>query len=428
MFCLLLAPVPACRFCNRLTKNHPEMITQAIEINPRVAAMSPSKTLAMSARAKTLRRAGHPVIALSAGEPDFDTPPVIAEAGIQAIRDGHTGYTENVGLLALREAICNKFERDNGLSYTPAQVLCSNGAKQSVAQAVMALCRPGDEVLIPAPYWVSYPEMAVYAGAKPVALPTTAEAQYRITPGQLEAALSEQTRLLILCSPSNPTGSVYPPEELEALAEVLRRYPHVYVISDEIYEHVLFDAQHVSLATFPGMMDRTVVVNGFSKAYAMTGWRLGYLAGPQPIVKAAAKIQSQTTSAPSNITQHAGIAALNMDQQPVQDMVSAFRTRRDFMLKALAQIPGLSCPCPEGAFYLFPDVSHYYDTLTPEGKTISGSEDLAMYLLEEHHVALVPGDAFGSPSGLRISYAAAMTDLEEAMLRIQKGLALLQHR
>ena len=396
-----------------------------LDFNARVAAMQPSATLAMTARAKQLRREGRPVIGLSAGEPDFDTPASIAEAGIRAIREGFTHYTENMGLPELREAIARKLAHDNGLAYDVGQILCSNGAKQSVALAVLALCRDGDEVLIPAPYWVSYPEMARLAGATPVVVPTTVEDGYRLTPEALEAALTERTRLLILCSPSNPTGSVYPREELEGLAAVLRRHDSVYVLSDEIYEHVVFDAEHVSFAALDGMQERIITVNGFSKAYAMTGWRLGYLAAAPEIAKACAKIQGQTTSAPSTISQKAGIAALAMDLEPVRAMVASFRQRRDYVLGRLRQIGGMRCPTPEGAFYLFPQVSHYYGTTAPSGRAIGGSQDLCFYLLEEHDVALVPGDAFGDPAGLRLSYAASMADLETALDRIERGLAAL---
>ena len=402
------------------------VLTASITFNPRIAAMQPSATLAMSGRAKQLRREGHPVIALSAGEPDFDTPAVIAEAGIQAIRDGHTHYTENKGMLDLRQRICQKFERDNGLIYTPDQILCSNGAKQSVALAVAVLCRPGDEVLIPAPYWVSYPEMVRFAGATPVTLPTTVDTDYRLSAEALEAALTDKTRLLIHCSPSNPTGSVYPREEVEALAEVLRRHEQVFVVSDEIYEHVLYDAEHVSFASLPGMIERTITVNGFSKCFAMTGWRLGYLAAAGEITKTAAKVQSQFTSAPSSITQRAGIAALDMDFAPIRAMVAAFRDRRDFILDRLGAIDGVRCPKPEGAFYVFPHVAAYYGSTAPSGRRIENSEDLCFYLLEEHNVALVPGHAFGGPDGVRLSYAAAMEDLAEALNRIEAGLAALR--
>ena len=401
-------------------------MSTTLTFNPLVESVQPSATLAMTARAKQLKREGLPIIGLSAGEPDFDTPAPISEAGIQAIRDGFTHYTENLGMPELREAIVRKLEEDNGLTYGIDQILCSNGAKQSVALAVMALCRPGDQVLIPAPYWVSYPEMVRLAGAEPVALATTAEDEYRVSARTLEEAINENTRMIILCSPSNPTGSVYPRGELEALAEVLRRHEDVFVISDEIYEKVIYDAEHVSLAALPGMKDRTITVNGFSKAYAMTGWRLGYLAAETPIVKAAAKIQSQFTSAPSTITQKAGIAALGMERSYVDEMVQAFRERRDFMLERIGNVGGLRCPKPEGAFYLFPDVSHYLGSESPEGRSIRTSEDLCFYLLEEHHVALVPGDAFGSPDGLRISYAASLANLTEAMHRFEAGLSSLR--
>jgi len=402
------------------------MPTPTIHLNERVAAMQPSATLAMSARATQLRREGHPVIALSAGEPDFGTPEPIAQAGIDAIQSGFTNYTENKGMQELREAISAKLDRDNGLSYAPDQVLCSNGAKQSVALGVHVLCGPGDEVLIPAPYWVSYPEMARFAGAEPTVVPTTAEEGYKMSPQALEEALTDNTRLVILCSPSNPTGAVYTPDELEALADVLRHHEDVYVLSDEIYEHITFDAEHVSFASLPGMKERTITVNGFSKAYAMTGWRLGYLAASAPIVQAAAKVQSQFTSAPSSISQKAGVAALEMDNGPVQEMVAAFRERRDVVLERLRAIDGVHCPTPGGAFYVFPEVSHYLGTTALDGRRVNDSEDLCFYLLEEHNVALVHGNAFGTPNGLRLSYAASMDDLQTALGRIEDGFAALR--
>lgn len=397
-----------------------------LELNPRVASMQPSATLAMTARAMELRRQGKPIIGLSAGEPDFSTPTPIAEAGKQAIVDGFTHYTQNMGMPELREEIQKKLQRDNGLSYELGEILCSNGAKQSVALAISVLCRPGDEVLIPAPFWVSYPEMTRFAGGTPVVLPASVEQDYRITPESLEAAITPQTRVLILCSPSNPTGSVYSKEEMEAIAAVLRRHEHVFVISDEIYEYVIFDAEHASFAALPGMKDRTITVNGFSKGFAMTGWRLGYMAGPAPIVKAASKLQGQFTSAPCSITQKAGVAALQMDKSELDVMVKAFRSRRDFVLEELRSIEGVRCPKPEGAFYLFPDVSAFFGKTTEDGTVINDSNDLCFYLLESHHVALVSGIAFGSPNGLRISYAAAMEDLQEAMRRIKKGLEALR--
>lgn len=401
-------------------------MVQTLTFNPLVESVQPSATLAMTGRAKQLKRQGLPIIGLSAGEPDFDTPEPISEAGIRAIREGYTHYTENSGMPELREAISAKLARDNGLSYSPGQILCSNGAKQSVALAVLALCRPGDQVLIPAPYWVSYPEMVRLAGAQPISLPTTAKDEYRLRPDALEDAITDETRMIILCSPSNPTGSVYPRHELEAIAEVLRRHEQVFVIADEIYEKVIYDAEHVSIATLLGLHDRTITVNGFSKAYAMTGWRLGYLAAEQPVTAAASKIQSQFTSAPSTITQKAGLAALEMDESYVNEMVDAFRKRRDFMLARVAKIDGVRCPRPEGAFYLFPDISAYLGKETSNGRSIRTSEDLCFYLLEEHHVAVVQGDAFGAPSGLRISYAASMDDLSDAMDRLEAGLSELR--
>ncbi len=394
--------------------------------NPRVASMQPSATLAMAGRAKKLKRTGADVIALSAGEPDFNTPDPISETGIQAIRDGFTRYTQNPGMPELREAICAKFKRENNLHYTPDQILCSNGAKQSVALAISVLAAETDEVLIPAPYWVSYPEMTRFAGAAPVIAPTTAETQYRLTPRTLADAITEHTRILILCSPSNPTGSVYTRRELHALAEVLREHERIVVVSDEIYEHVIYDAVHVPIATLPGMQERTITVNGFSKCFAMTGWRLGYMAGPLEMVKQAAKLQGQLTSAPSSISQRAGIAALNMDQAPVKAMTQAFRERRDYLLERLGALPGVNTPKPEGAFYLFPQVSNYYGTVAPSGRTINSSDDLCFYLLEEHLVALVPGAAFGDPDGVRISYASSMEDLQKAFDRIETGLGQLK--
>ena len=400
--------------------------TRSVRLNERVAEMQPSATLAMKSRAAEMRRQGHPVVALSAGEPDFDTPKPIADAGVEAIRNGVTHYTENPGTMELREAICQKLRRENDLDYAPEQIVCSNGAKQSLALAIHALCDEGDEVLVPAPHWVSYPEMARFAGADPVVVPTGVEDQYRLSPGQLDEALTDRTRVVILCTPSNPTGAVYPPDELVALAEVLRGYEDVYIISDEIYEHVLYDAEHRAFASAPGMKERTITVNGFSKAFAMTGWRLGYLAAPEPIADAAAKIQGQFTSAPSSISQKAGVAALEMGLEPVHEMVASFRRRRDHVLEHLRAIDGIRCPTPQGAFYLYPDVSAFFGTETPGGETIEDSSDLCFYLLEEHHVALVPGTAFGGPNGIRLSYASSMADLKTALSRIEDGLTALQ--
>ena len=401
------------------------MEEKILEFNQRVASMQPSATLAMTAAAKARKREGYPVIGLSAGEPDFATPSEISEAGIQAIRDGHTHYTTNLGLPELRQAISKKLARDNGLEYSPEQIVCSNGAKQSVAQAIAVLVRTGDEVLIPAPYWVSYPEMVRFAGGLPVAVTTTVESDYLLTAEQLEEAITADTRLLILCSPSNPTGGVYSPDHLSELAAVLNRHPDVWVISDEIYEHIVYDDEHRSIATFPGLKDRTVTVNGFSKAYAMTGWRLGYLAAPLEVVKSVSKLQSQLTSAPSTIAQKAGIAALNMDPSVVREMVDAFRRRRDLVLTRLSEIEHIKCPIPQGAFYLFPDIGDWLGSVTRFGKKIETSEDLCFYILEEHNVALVPGSAFGGDRGIRISYAASEEDLNSACDHLVEAFAQL---
>lgn len=387
--------------------------------------MRPSATLAMSARARARKSAGHPVISLSAGEPDFDTPMEVADAAVDAIRAGFTHYTDNKGTLELREAICNKLLRDNGLEYGPDRIVCSNGAKQSVAQAVSVLCGPGDEVVIPAPYWVSYPEMVRFAGAEPVVAPTSVEEEYLLSPEKLEDVLTPRTRMLILCSPSNPTGSVYSRAQMAELVDVLQKYPAVLVLSDEIYEQIVYDAEHVSIATYPGMKERTITIGGFSKAYAMTGWRLGYLAAEPAIVGAVSKLQSQFTSGPSSISQKAGTAALRMSAEPIREMVQAFRERRDAMLRALAEIDGLRCPVPDGAFYLFPDVAPYLGARTPGGDVIEDTEDLCVYILEQHDVALVPGHAFGGPTGVRLSYAASMDDLVEAGRRLQRAFATL---
>lgn len=394
-------------------------------LNQRAATVQPSATLAMTAKASELKRQGLPVIGLSAGEPDFTTPLPIIEAAERAMREGWTHYTDNAGLPELRAAVADKLRRDNGLAYEPTQILLSNGAKQSVAQAVMAVVDDGDEVVIVSPYWVSYPEMVRLAGGVPVAVETTAEDGYVLRPEALEAAITDKTRLVILNSPSNPTGVVYDRATQEALAEVLRRHEQVLVISDEIYEYVIYDAEHVSFATLDGMYDRTITVNGFSKGYAMTGWRLGYLAAPTPLFKICARLQSQLTSAPSTISQKAGVAALAMDRSYIDAMVAAFRERRDYLYGRLAALDGLVLPLPDGAFYLFPDVSNYFGAVSPKGRVIEGSDELAYYLLEDANVALVPGDGFGAPNGIRLSYAASMENLAEAADRIEAALKAL---
>ncbi|XP_047095083.1 bifunctional aspartate aminotransferase and glutamate/aspartate-prephenate aminotransferase-like isoform X2 [Lolium rigidum] len=399
-------------------------------ISPRVSALRPSKTMAITDQASALRQAGVPVIGLAAGEPDFDTPAAIAEAGMNAIRDGSTRYTPNAGTMELRKAICNKLQEENGLSYSPDQVLVSNGAKQCITQAVLAVCSPGDEVLIPAPFWVSYPEMARLAGATPVILPTSISDNFLLKPESLASVITEKSRLLILCSPSNPTGSVYPRELLEEIADIVKKYPRLLVLSDEIYEHIIYHpAKHTSFAALPGMWDRTLTVNGFSKAFAMTGWRLGYLAAPKHFVSACGKIQSQYTSGASSISQKAGLAALNLGYaggEAVSTMVKAFQERRDYLVRNFKELPGVKISEPQGAFYLFIDFSSYYGSEVEGFGTIKDSETLCMFLLEKAQVALVPGDAFGDDKGVRMSYAAALSTLQDAMEKIKEAMALVR--
>ena len=395
-------------------------------ISSRALELQPSATLKITGRAKELQREGKSIISLSAGEPDFPTPSFICDGAVEAIRNGAHGYTMNTGTPELREAICAKLKRDNELDYNPSQIVCSNGAKQSVGFSLLAMVNPGDEVIIPAPYWVSYPAMTQLAQGIPVPVRTSFEHNYRLTPEQLEEAITDKTRVLILCSPSNPTGSCYSKQDLEGLAEVLRRYPNISIISDEIYEYIVFDEEHISLLNVaPDLRDRVALINGFSKGFAMTGWRLGYLAGPEELVKAVAKIQSQETSAPSSISQAAGLTAYSGPLDEVLEMRASFKERRDFMVKQLNSIEGVSCFSPGGAFYVFPDISTYLGSLSPTGTTIESSTDLCLYLLNEAGLALVPGDAFGEPNGLRMSYAAAMEDLVEAMNRFKHGLAEL---
>ena len=395
-------------------------------ISSRALELQPSATLKITGRAKELQREGKSIISLSAGEPDFPTPTFICDGAVEAIRNGEHGYTMNTGTPELRDAICTKLKRDNGLDYSPDQIVCSNGAKQSVGFSLLAMINPGDEVIIPAPYWVSYPAMTRLAQGIPVPVRTSFEDNYRLTPEQLEVAITDKTRVLILCSPSNPTGSCYSKKDLERLANVLRKHPNISIISDEIYEYIVFDDEHISLLNVaPDLKDRVALINGFSKGFAMTGWRLGYLAGPKELVKAVAKIQSQETSAPSSISQAAGLAAYSGTLDKVLEMRASFKERRNFMVEQLNSIEGVSCFSPGGAFYVFPDISSYLNSTTPLGKPVQSSTDLCLYLLDEAGLALVPGDAFGEPNGLRMSYAAAMDELVEAMNRFKHGLARL---
>ncbi len=392
-------------------------------ISQRAQNLQPSATLKVTGRAKELKREGKSIVSLSAGEPDFKTPKYICEAAIKAINEGQHGYTMNPGTPGLREAIVAKLKRDNGLDYDPSQIICSNGAKQSVGFALLATVNEGDEVIIPAPFWVSYPEMVRLAEGTSITVRTSFENDFRLTPEQLEEAITEKTRVLILCSPSNPTGSCYSKEDMEGLADVLRKYPDVMILSDEIYEYIVFEEDHVSILNVaPDLKDRVMVVNGFSKGFAMTGWRLGYLAANPDVVKAVSKIQSQETSAPSSISQAAGLAAYSNDLSEVHSMRDEFKKRRDFMVKSLNGIDGVSCFTPGGAFYVFPDISSYLGSKKPDGSVVETSTDLCLYLLDEFGLACVPGDAFGEPNGLRMSYAAGISDLEEAMSRFKKGL------
>jgi len=397
-------------------------------LNPRVAALQPSKTMALTDLARSLKEKGVPVIGLAAGEPDFDTPDAIIEAGVAAIKGGDTRYTPNNGTSDLISGICKKLEVENGLKYEPENIVVSNGAKQSIAQAVIATCGPGDEVIIPAPYWVSYPEMVRLSGATGVILPTSVDDNFMVSPADLEAAITPNTRVLILCTPSNPTGSVYTKERLEAIAKIVAQHPRLLVISDEIYEHIIYaPAEHHSFAALPGMWERTLTVNGFSKCFAMTGWRLGYLAGPKHFAVAAARIQSQTTSGASSISQVAGLAALNMGVaggEPVAEMVKAFEERRNFVVERLRNIEGIKLGSPDGAFYVMPDVTAFFGpgVEAKDFGPIPDVDTLCRYLIEKAQVALVPGDAFGIDTCLRISYAASMETLGEALDRVSNAL------
>lgn len=391
-------------------------------ISKRAQLLSPSETLKITALAKQLAREGKSVISLSAGEPDFKTPAHICNAAIEAITDGFHGYTMNTGMPELREAISDKLKRENQLDFPADQIVLSNGAKQSIGFTILATIDPGDEVLIPAPYWVSYPEMVKLALGIPVVIKTTFANNYKLTAEQLEEAITDKTKAIILCSPSNPTGACYTRSELKELAEVLKNHPDILIYSDEIYEYIVFDNEHVSiLNAAPKLVGRTVIINGFSKGFAMTGWRLGYMAGPKPIADAVAKIQSQETSAPSSISQKAGLAAYTGTMKPVEEMREAFRIRRDYIVDELSSMPGVECFKPAGAFYVFPDIQWHLGKKTPDGEIVKTSTDLALYLLEKFGVAAVPGDAFGEPGGLRLSYAASMDNLKEAVKRLKDG-------
>lgn len=396
-------------------------------ISERAQSVSPSQTLQISDKAKELQKQGQSVVSLSAGEPDFNTPEHVCKAAIEAIENGFHGYTMNTGTPELRQAICDKLKRDNDLSYEPSQIVCTNGGKQALGFSMLALLDDGDEVIIPAPYWVSYPQMAKLAGGEPVTVRTRFENNYKLTPAQLENAVTKRTKVFMICSPSNPTGARYTPDELQELAEVLKKYPDIVIMTDEIYEYITFGHEHTGiLQAAPELQERTVLINGFSKGFAMTGWRLGYLAAPSRIASAVAKIQSQETSAPSCISQKAGEAAYTSGLDAVRTMRDEFKKRRDFIIDELQAIDGVECFKPDGAFYVFPDISAYWGKKTPSGDEISNSTDLCMYLIEEHGLATVPGDAFGEPSGIRISYAASLETLKQGIQRLKKGLSQLE--
>jgi aspartate aminotransferase len=391
------------------------------QVSERLAALSPSETLAMSQKSNELKAQGVDVINLSVGEPDFNTPDFIKEAAKKAIDENYSFYSPVPGYLPLRNAIVEKLRRENNLDYKPEQIVCSNGAKQSVCNVILSIIDPGDEVIVPAPYWVSYVEMVKLAGGKNVIITAGIEQDFKITPEQLEAAITPQTKAFILCSPSNPTGSVYTVEELKALAKVLSRHPRIIIISDEIYEHINYIGKHESIAQFADIRDRVVVVNGVSKGYAMTGWRLGWIAAPQWIASACNKLQGQYTSGPNSIAQKAAEAAYMGPQECVEIMRQAFERRRNLMVELGKAIPGFKVNQPQGAFYLFPDCS-YYIGKTFKGRKIENSADLAMYLLEEAHVAAVGGVAFGAPGCIRFSYATSDEKLIEAMQRVKRAL------
>ena len=390
-------------------------------LSKRINAMATSATLAMAAKARELREEGKDIIGLSLGEPDFNVPDFVKDAAINAVHQNYHSYTPVDGYADLKKAIITKFKRDNHLNYKPNQIVVSTGAKQSLANLAMVLLNEGDEVLLPAPYWVSYSDISKLAGGIPVEIPTSIESDFKITPESLKAAITPKTKMMIYSSPCNPSGSVYSKQELRALADVLVDYPNIIVISDEIYEHINFTENHASMAVFEDMYDRTVVVNGVSKAYSMTGWRIGYIGGPEWIARACNKMQGQITSGANCIAQRATITALESSPSKIQYMIDAFKERRTLILGLLSEIPGFKTNQPQGAFYVFPDISYFFGKEL-QGVKINNASDLSMYLLEKANVATVTGDAFGSPNCIRISYAASEENIIEALKRIKKAL------
>ena len=394
------------------------------QLSNRLQRLAPSATLAMSQKSSEMKAQGLDVINMSVGEPDFNTPDHIKEAGKKAIDENYSRYSPVTGYADLRKAIAEKLKHENGLDYGVNEIVVSNGAKQSVCNTIMALVNSGDEVIVPAPYWVSYPQMAKLAGGVPVIVEAGFAQNFKMTPEQLEAAITPKTKMLILCSPSNPTGSVYSKDELRGLADVILRHDDLFVLADEIYEHINYVGKHESIAQFDGMKERTIVVNGVSKAYAMTGWRIGYIAAPEWIAKGCNKLQGQYTSGPCSVSQKAAEAAYVASQDCVEDMRKAFERRRDLIVSLAKDIPGLEVNVPQGAFYLFPKCSSFFGKT--DGETVvANSSDFAMYLLEKAHVATVGGDAFGDGECFRMSYATSEDNIREAMARIKKALAAL---
>lgn len=391
-------------------------------LSARINSLPVSETLAMAAKARELRNQGIDIIGLSLGEPDFNTPEFIKDAAIQAVKDNYNSYSPVDGYADLKEAICLKFKRDNGLTYTPSQVVVSTGAKQSIANVCMVLLNPDDEVLLPAPYWVSYSAIATLAEAKSIVIPSSIETNFKITPEQLEAAITSKTKLVMFNSPNNPSGTVYTEAEYRALAKVLEKYPDIFILSDEIYEHINYGVPHFSFASITEMTDRTITVNGVAKAFAMTGWRIGYIGAPEWIAKACNKMQGQITSGANCIAQRATIAALEAPVRQIQYMIDEFAQRREMIIELLSAIPGFILNQPKGAFYVFPDIS-YYIGKTLHGKTIDNASDFSMFLLEKAHVATVSGEAFGNEKCIRISYAASVDEIKEAVKRIAGILA-----
>jgi aspartate aminotransferase len=391
-------------------------------LSDRINNLSTSQTLAMAALARELKAQGKDIISLSLGEPDFNTPDFIKEAAKKAIDENYSTYSPVDGYMDLKEAICRKFKRDNNLDYKPANVVVSTGAKQSLYNVAQVMLNDGDEVILPAPYWVSYSEIVKMSGGIPVEVPTSIENDFKITPQQLEAAITPKTKMIWYSSPCNPSGSVYSREEFTAIAEVLKKYPNIYIVADEIYEHINFSGTFCSIASIPGMFERTITVNGVAKAFAMTGWRIGYIGAPQFIAKACTKMQGQVTSGANSIAQRATITAVDADPSVLNEMVSAFKSRRDLVVGLIKEIPGLKINVPEGAFYVFPDVSSFFGK-TLRGTLINNADDFSMYLLSEANVATVTGDAFGNPNCIRFSYATSEELLTEAMKRIKEVLA-----